>query len=100
MISSFGFQLAYVAETTAVLRIRATVVKELYRRVYTVFVAPKVLVASHVMLLSILLYRKGLGIFGLAFIARTTLARSCVAGVFLLIKKNCVGFMKSVFNMG
>ena len=37
---------------TTVLRIRATVVKELNGTVYTVFRAPRVLVAFHVMLLS------------------------------------------------
>ena len=50
MISSFGFQLVYVSERTSVLHIRATVVKEMNRTVYTVFLAPRVLVASHVML--------------------------------------------------
>ena len=54
MISNFGFQLVYVSEPTFALRIRATVVKELNGTVYTVFLAPRVLVASHVMLLSIL----------------------------------------------
>ena len=40
-------------EPTSVLRIRATVVKELNGTVYTVFVAPRVLVASHVIIRSI-----------------------------------------------
>ena len=54
MTSNSGFQLVYVSEPTFVLRIRATVVKELNGTVYTVFLAPRVLVASHVMVLSIL----------------------------------------------
>ena len=43
-----------VSVPTSALRIRATVVKELNGTVYTVFLAPRVLVSSHVMLLSIL----------------------------------------------
>ena len=54
MISSFGFHLVCVSGPTSVLGIRATVVKELNGTVYTVFFAPRVLVASHVMLISIL----------------------------------------------
>ena len=54
MISSFEFQLVYVLEPTSLLRIRATAVKELNGTVYTFFLAPKVLVASHLLLLSIL----------------------------------------------
>ena len=46
--------LVYVSEPTFALRIRATVVKELNGTVYTIFLAPRVLVASHVMLLSVL----------------------------------------------
>ena len=46
-------QLVCVSVPTFVLRIRATVVKELNGMVYTVLLAPRVLVASHVMLLSI-----------------------------------------------
>ena len=49
------FQLVCVSVPTSVLRIRATVVKELNGTVYTVFLAPRVLVASHVMVLSILI---------------------------------------------
>ena len=50
------FQLVYVSEPTLALRIRATVVKEVNGTVYTVsvFLAPRVLLAFHVMLLSIL----------------------------------------------
>ena len=54
MISSFEFRLVYVSEPTSVLRIPATVVKELNGTVYKVFLAPRMLVASHVMILSIL----------------------------------------------
>ena len=54
MISNFEFQLVSVSVPTSALRIRATVVKELNGTVHTVFLAPRVLVASHVMLLSIL----------------------------------------------
>ena len=50
----FGFQSVCVSEPTSVLRIRATVVNELNGTVYTVILAPRALVASHVMLLSIL----------------------------------------------
>ena len=49
MISNFEFQLVCVSVPTSALRIRATVVKELKGTVYTVFLAPRVLVASHVM---------------------------------------------------
>ena len=49
----FRIKLVYVSEPTSVLRIRAIVVNELNGTVYTVFLAPRVLVASHVMLLSI-----------------------------------------------
>ena len=54
MTSSFGFQFVCVSEPTSMLRIRATVVKESNGTVYTVFLAPRVLVDSHFMLLSIL----------------------------------------------
>ena len=54
LISSFGFQLVCVSGSTFVLHIRVTVVKELNGTVHTVFLAPSVLVASHVMLLAIL----------------------------------------------
>ena len=40
MIRSFGIKLVYILELTSVLRIRATVVKELSGTVYTVFLAP------------------------------------------------------------
>ena len=53
MISNFGFQLVYVSESTFVLRIRATG-KRVERDGLQVFLAPRMLVASHVMLLSIL----------------------------------------------
>ena len=54
MISSFGFQLVYVSEPTSVLHIRATVVKEMNGTVYTVFIAPRLLVASHVVMLPLI----------------------------------------------
>ena len=50
MISSSGFQLVYASESTSVSRIHVTVVNELNGTVYTVFLAPRVPVASHVML--------------------------------------------------
>ena len=52
------------------LGIRATVVKELNETVYTVFLAPRVLAASHVMLLSIS-HKADVGFSRLAFRART-----------------------------
>ena len=55
MISHFEFQLVCVSVPKSALRIRATVVKELNGTVYTVSLAPRVLVASHVMLLSLLI---------------------------------------------
>ena len=58
MISNYKFQLIYVSEPTFVLRRRATVVIEMNGTVYTVFLAPRVMVASHVILLSILSWSK------------------------------------------
>ena len=52
MISNFELQLVCVSVPTSALRIRGTVVNELNWTVCTVFLAPRVLVASHVMLLS------------------------------------------------
>ena len=52
MISNFEFQLVCVSVPTSALRIRATVVR-VERDGLQVFLAPRVLVASHVMLLSI-----------------------------------------------
>ena len=54
MISSFGFRLVDVLEPTYVLCICNTVVKLLNGTVYKVFLAPRVLLASLVLLLSIL----------------------------------------------
>ena len=54
MIRIIGVQLVYVWQPTFALHIRATVVKELNGTVHTVFHAPRVLVAPHVMLLSTL----------------------------------------------
>ena len=53
MISSFRLALVYVSESTYVLRIRVTDVKVLNGTAHTIFLTPKLLVASHVMLLSI-----------------------------------------------
>ena len=47
--AQFRIPIDFISGPTYVLRVRATVVKELNGTVYTVFLAPRVLVASHVM---------------------------------------------------
>ena len=69
MVSSSGFRLVYASESTSVLCIRVTALKELNGTVYTVFLAPSVLIASHVS--SQLSQKADVGISRLAFNART-----------------------------
>ena len=73
MINSSRFQLVQVSEPTSVFKnsIRATVAKEINGTVYTVFLAPRVLVASPVTLLSQISHEADVGISRLTFNAQT-----------------------------